>query len=59
MLSKKFLIGVGIDKFAGKNDFWQRKSATNPLATKSIGVASFRPLAITAGPGRHLGAFSS
>ncbi len=38
MLSEKLLIGVGVDTFAGKNSFWQRKSAA-----QSASVASFRP----------------
>jgi hypothetical protein len=54
MLSQMFLVDVGIGTFAGKNRYRRHKSAA-----KSTCTTSFRPLAITSGPGRHLGAFSS
>jgi hypothetical protein len=54
MLEKKLLVDVGVDTFTGKNRYWRRKSATH-----SAGIASFCPLAVTSGPGPHLGAFSS
>jgi hypothetical protein len=54
MLSQKLLVDVGVGTFAGKKCYLRRKSAT-----KSTHTASFRPLAVTSGSGRHLGAFSS
>jgi hypothetical protein len=54
MLSEELSEGIGIDTFAGKNGYQRRKSAT-----QSNCIASFHPLAITSGPGHHLGAFSS
>ncbi len=54
MLSQKLLVDVRVGRFAGENRYWWRKSAA-----KSACTASFCPLAITSGPGRHLGAFSS
>jgi hypothetical protein len=54
MLSEKLLIGFGVDMFASKNGFLQRKSAA-----QSARIASFRPLAVTSGLGHHLRAFSS
>jgi hypothetical protein len=54
MLSQKLLIDVGVDTFAGENPYRRRKSAA-----QSARIASFRPLAVTSGPGRHLEAFSS
>ncbi len=48
MLSQKLLVDVGIGMFAGKNRYWQRKSAA-----KSARTASFRLLAVTSGLGRH------
>jgi hypothetical protein len=52
MLSKKLLVDVGVGTFAGKNYYRQRKSTA-----KSARTPSFRPLAVTSGSGRHLGAF--
>jgi hypothetical protein len=54
MLSEKLLEGVDVDIFAGKNSYRWRK-----YAAQSARIASFCPLAITLGPGLHLGAFSS
>jgi hypothetical protein len=51
MLSEKLFLGVGVDTFAGENSFRRHKSAAR--------IAFFRPWAVTSGPGRHLGAFSS
>jgi hypothetical protein len=50
MLSENLFEGIG--KFAGKNCCWWHKSAA-----QSACIASFRPLAITSGPGCHPGAF--
>jgi hypothetical protein len=52
MLSKKLLEDVVVDMFPCENSHWQHKSIA-----QSAWIASFRPLAITLGPGRHLGAF--
>jgi hypothetical protein len=54
MLSQKLLIDVDIGILAGENRYRQRKSAA-----KSARIASFHPLAVTSGPGYHLGASSS
>ncbi len=51
MLSQKLLVDVGVGSLAGKNRNRQRKSAA-----KSSLTASFRPLAVMSGSGRHLGA---
>jgi hypothetical protein len=53
MLSQMLLVDVSVDMFAGKNRY-RRKSAA-----QSTRIASFCPLAVTPGPGRHLDAFSS
>jgi hypothetical protein len=54
MLSRKLLIDVGVDTFAAENHYQRRESAA-----KSSRIATFRPLAVTSGPGRHLEVFSS
>jgi hypothetical protein len=54
MLSQKLLKDVGVEAFSGKNRYWRRNSAA-----QSACIASFIPMAVTSGPGRHLGAFSS
>jgi hypothetical protein len=54
MLSQKLLVDVGVGTFAGENRHRQRKSAA-----KFARTASFRPLAVTSGPGNHLEAYSS
>jgi hypothetical protein len=53
MLSQKLLVDVNVSMFAGKNHYQRHKFAAN-----SAHIASFRPLAVMSGPGRHLGAFS-
>jgi hypothetical protein len=54
MLYEKLLEVVSVDTFAGKNGFRRLK-----CAAQFASIASFRPLAVTSGPGRHLEALSS
>ncbi len=54
MLSQQLLIDVGVDMFTAENRYRWRKSAA-----LSARIASFRPLAIMLGQGRHLEAFPS
>jgi hypothetical protein len=49
---QKLLVDVIVDTFTGVNRYQRHKSAA-----QSACIASFRPLAITSGPGCHLGAF--
>jgi hypothetical protein len=53
MLYENLLKGIGVDMFASKNSFQWRK-----FGAQSAHITSFHPLAITSGPGHHLGAFS-
>jgi hypothetical protein len=52
ILSQKLLVDVGVDTFTGENHYRWRKSMTH-----SSLIVSFRPLAVTSGPGCHLGVF--
>jgi hypothetical protein len=52
MLSQKLLADGGGGTFAGENRYRRHKSAVKPAHT-----ASFRPLAVTSGPGRYLELF--
>jgi hypothetical protein len=51
---EKLLEVIVVGSFASENRYRRRKSAA-----KSARTASFRPLAVTSGPGHHLEDFSS